>query len=154
MKEGSPLMAMTLEELMHTSFQKEISEGKHSAKLTSMQYVPNAKNRANDYITMAFDIDNGDCSYKRNQFIRDISIMLSHVRRQLGKAGETIQPTEFLQGLITDKTEFNIWFSYPTVMTAKGLRRTQNIQFIEPIAIAASSETPTDDSAELDTQAG
>jgi hypothetical protein len=142
-------MAMTLEQLMHSDFQKEIAEGKHRAKLLSTAYVPNAKNRNNDYITMNFAID-ADCTYRRNMFVRDVSIMLSHVRRQLGRQDETIQPPAFLQGLIDNKTEFDMWFSYPTVLTKSGPARTQNIRFIAPAELPASTEATTDDSAALE----
>jgi hypothetical protein len=103
---------------------------------------------------MTWAIDT-DCSYKRNMFARDVSIMLSHVRRQLGRADETIQPTEFLQELITNQTELDIWFSYPTVPTASGAARVQNIRWLPPVEIVdATSAVPADESGALEEVAG
>ena len=126
-----------LNELMNRPFVAEAKEGMHDATLTGFTYKPHANNPANDYMEMKFNIDNigtDKIPLKRNMFERDLSIMLSHLRRQLNRANETIQPRDFLQSLIDTKTPFKLWVSYPIVGTKNGPKRVQNIYFIEPIA--------------------
>ena len=115
-----------LKDLMNKTFTAEIAEGQHKAVLASFEYKQHPSNEAYDYIAMVFTID-GKREFKRNMFERDISIMLSQTRRQLNRASEDINPTEYFKDLINNKTELDIWISYPIVPTRSGARRVQNI---------------------------
>ena len=115
-----------LKDLMNKTFNAEITEGQHKAVLTAFEYKQHPSNESYDYIAMVFVID-GKREFKRNMFERDTSIMLSQTRRQLNRASEDLNPTEYLKGLIDNKTELEIWITYPIVSTRNGARRVQNI---------------------------
>ena len=115
-----------LKDLMNKTFNAEITEGQHKAVLTSFEYKQHPSNESYDYIAMVFTID-GKREFKRNMFERDVSIMLSQTRRQLNRAAEDINPIEYLKDLINNKTELEIWITYPIVPTRNGARRVQNI---------------------------
>ena len=129
-----------LRELMNNTFAGEIAEGKHTAVVKNFQYVENESNPDNSYILITFLIDNKR-EYKRNFFLRDMSILLSHTRRQLGRANEDIVPGVYLKELIDNQTELDIWFEYPTVATRTGPKRVQNIAWLPPVS-AGADETP------------
>ena len=129
-----------LRELMNSTFAGEIAEGKHTAIVKNFQYVENETNPDNSYILITFLID-GKRDYKRNFFLRDMSILLSHTRRQLGRANEDIVPGVYLKELIDNQTELDIWFEYPTVATRTGPKRVQNIAWLPPVTTEAD-DTP------------
>ena len=133
-------MTNSLRDLMNNTFAGEIAEGKHTAVIQNFQYVENESNPDNSYILITFLIDNKR-DYKRNFFLRDMSILLSHTRRQLGRANEDIVPGVYLQELIDNQTELDIWFEYPTVATRTGPKRVQNIAWLPPVT-AEADETP------------
>lgn len=129
-----------LRDLMNNTFAGEIAEGKHTAVVKNFQYVENESNPDNSYILITFLIDNKR-EYKRNFFLRDMSIFLSHTRRQLGRANEDIVPGVYLKELIDNQTELDIWFEYPTVATRTGPKRVQNIAWLPPVTTEAD-DTP------------
>ena len=129
-----------LRDLMNNTFAGEIAEGKHTAVVKNFQYVENESNPDNSYILITFLID-GKRDYKRNFFLRDMSILLSHTRRQLGRANEDIVPGVYLKELIDNQTELDIWFEYPTVATRTGPKRVQNIAWLPPVT-AEADDTP------------
>ena len=133
-------MTNSLRDLMNNTFAGEIAEGKHTAVVKNFQYVENESNPDNSYILITFLIDNKR-EYKRNFFLRDMSILLSHTRRQLGRANEDIVPGIYLKELIDNQTELDIWFEYPTVATRTGPKRVQNIAWLPPVS-AGADETP------------
>ena len=133
-------MTNSLRDLMNNTFAGEIAEGKHTAVVKNFQYVENESNPDNSYILINFLIDNKR-EYKRNFFLRDMSILLSHTRRQLGRANEDIVPGVYLKELIDNQTELDIWFEYPTVATRTGPKRVQNIAWLPPVS-AEADETP------------
>ena len=133
-------MTNSLRDLMNNTFAGEIAEGKHTAVVKNFQYVENESNPDNSYILITFLIDNKR-EYKRNFFLRDMSILLSHTRRQLGRANEDIVPGVYLQELIDNQTELDIWFEYPPVATRTGPKRVQNIAWLPPVT-AEADETP------------
>ena len=133
-------MTNALKNLMNNTFAGEIAEGKHTAVVKNFQYVENESNPDNSYILITFLIDNKR-DYKRNFFLRDMSILLSHTRRQLGRANEDIVPGVYLKELIDNQTELDIWFEYPTVATRTGPKRVQNIAWLPPVS-AEADETP------------
>lgn len=128
-----------LRDLMNNTFAGEIAEGKHTVTFKDFRYVENESNPDNSYITIFFIVD-GKREYKRNFFLRDMSILLSHTRRQLGRENEDIVPGVYLQELIDAQTELSIWFSYPVVATKSGPRRVQNISWMPPAEV--QSEEP------------
>ena len=128
-----------LRDLMNNTFAGEIAEGKHTVTFQNFRYVENENNPDNSYIAILFNVD-GKREYKRNFFLRDMSILLSHTRRQLGRENEDIVPGVYLQDLIDKQTELNIWFSYPVVATKNGPRRVQNISWMPPAEV--QSEEP------------
>ena len=128
-----------LRDLMNKTFAGEIAEGKHTVTFQNFKYVENENNPDNSYIAILFNVD-GKREYKRNFFLRDMSILLSHTRRQLGRENEDIVPGVYLQELIDTQTELNIWFSYPVVATKSGPRRVQNISWMPPAEV--QSEEP------------
>ena len=133
-------MTNSLRDLMNNTFAGEIAEGKHTAVVKNFQYVDGEANPDNSYILITFLIDNKR-DYKRNFFLRDMSILLSHTRRQLGRANEDIVPGVYLKELIDNQTELDIWFEYPTVATRTGPKRVQNIAWLPPVS-AEADETP------------
>lgn len=133
-------MTNSLRDLMNNTFAGEIAEGKHTAVVKNFQYVENESNPDNSYILITFLIDNKR-EYRRNFFLRDMSILLSHTRRQLGRANEDIVPGVYLKELIDNQTELDIWFEYPTVATRTGPKRVQNIAWLPPVS-AEADETP------------
>ena len=128
-----------LRDLMNNTFAGEIAEGKHTVTFKDFRYVENENNPDNSYIAILFNVD-GKREYKRNFFLRDMSILLSHTRRQLGRENEDIVPGVYIQDLINKQTELNIWFSYPVVATKSGPRRVQNISWMPPAEV--QSEEP------------
>ena len=128
-----------LKNLINSTFAGEIAEGKHTVTFKDFRYVENENNPDNSYIAILFNVD-GKREYKRNFFLRDMSILLSHTRRQLGRENEDIVPGVYLQELIDAQTELNIWFSYPVVATKSGPRRVQNISWMPPAEV--QSEEP------------
>lgn len=128
-----------LRDLMNSTFAGEIAEGKHTVTFKDFRYVENENNPDNSCITIFFNVD-GKREYKRNFFLRDMSILLSHTRRQLGRENEDIVPGVYLKDLIDKQTELNIWFSYPVVATKNGPRRVQNISWMPPAEV--QSEEP------------
>lgn len=121
-----------LREIMTKPYNGEMTEGKHSVTLKNWEYKAHLTDPNKDYIALTFTHEKGE--YKRNMFEKDITIMLSHLRRQLNRATETIKPQEFLNDLVTAKTPFDIWITYPIVPTANGTKRVQNLNFLEPYA--------------------
>ena len=129
-----------LRDLMNNTFAGEIAEGKHTVTFQDFRYVENENNPDNSYIAILFNVD-GKREYKRNFFLRDMSILLSHTRRQLGRENEDIVPGVYLKELIDNQTELDIWFEYPTVATRTGPKRVQNIAWLPPVS-AEADETP------------
>ena len=123
-----------LRDLMNNTFAGEIAEGKHTITFKDFRYVENENNPDNSYIAILFNVD-GKREYKRNFFLRDMSILLSHTRRQLGRENEDIVPGVYLKERIDAQTELNIWFSYPVVATKSGPRRVQNISWMPPAEV-------------------
>lgn len=128
-----------LSELMNRTFTAELTEGEHNATLTNWEYKPHATDHSKDYIVMTFSAENCGKTqdFVRNMFERDISIMISHLRRQLNRANEDINPTTFFDELKTAKTPIKFWIAYPIVATKTGPQRRQNIYFLAPTSITS-----------------
>ena len=126
-----------LNELMNSAFQKELSAGKHTIVLKKWTYKPESDPK-NDYICLEMLVD-GDLHYKRNMFERDVSIFLSHTRRQLNQQDQNIEPKAYLNELVTNQIALDMWVAYPSVPTKNGVRRVQNVYWMEPSAETAES---------------
>lgn len=127
-----------LRETMAKKFNGELAEGIHEVTLKNWVYMAHDTDPNKDYIAITLNHPNGE--YKRNMFDKDIQIMISHLRRQFNRSQEAIIPTEFFSDLVTNQTKFNIWISYPVVTSAQGLKRVQNLNFLEPYGTMATAE--------------
>lgn len=137
-----------LKDLMSKEFVGELTEGEHNATMTAWQYTANKDDPEKDYIKCTFSVDNNGVQqiYTRNQFERDISIMLSQLRRQLGRSSETINPKTFFEELIKNKTPIKIYIAYNNVTTKRGLRRVQDLHFQPELQPAFTDNSTNDDS--------
>ncbi len=131
-----------LRDLMNRPFQAEMVEGHHRVSLNAWEYFGN-EDPEKDFITLTLKHEHGES--RNNMFERDMSIFMSHVRRQLGRAQETVNPQDFLKELIDNQTEFDCWVKFVTTTTRSGLRRVRNLLFIEPL----TSDAPATDDSEL-----
>ena len=141
-----------LRDLMNRPFQAEMVEGHHRVSLINWEYTANEQNPANDYITVTLKHEHGES--RNNFFEKDMSIFLSHIRRQLDRQQETIDPRLFLKELIDNKTEFDCWVVFRTIPDKTDLtktRRVRNLLFIEPAPDATPNATSnvTEDDSEL-----
>lgn len=128
--------------LMSKPFYAELGEGKNKVTLTGWKYTPHKTDPTNDYIEMTFNRSEGNIPYKRNMFERDISIAVSHIRRQLNMQNETLPDIGgFFDKLISDKIELDMWVTYPVVPTKNGPQKRQNIYFLEPIETAETESS-------------
>ena len=123
-----------LRDLMNRPFQAEMVEGHHRVSILAWEYNADRNgNAANDYLTITFKHEHGES--RNNLFEKDMSIFLSHVRRQLGRQLETIDPRLFLKEHIDNKTEFDCWVVFRNIVDKNDLtkmRRVRNLLFIEP----------------------
>lgn len=135
---------LSLTELMSKPFVGELTDGEHDAVMLSWNLVTNA-DPTKEYIRMTFDVNNanGHQEFTRNLFVRDMSIALSHIRRQLNRANEVIDPKTFLNELHDNKTALKIWVTYPIVTSRNGAKRVQNLYFQPPIV--ADEQTVPDE---------
>ena len=142
-----------LRDLMNRPFQAEMVEGHHRVSILAWEYNADRNNNAaNDYLTLTFKHEHGES--RNNFFEKDMSIFLSHVRRQLGRQLETIDPRPFLKELIDSKTEFDCWVVFRTIPDKNDLtkmRRVRNLLFIEPAPDATPDATSnaTEEDSEL-----
>ena len=116
-------------EMYNSTFQPALEEGEVKVKLLSHEYV---QHQRGDYIKFVFEVVEGANKGRKlteNRFEKGFGVMVSHLRQQLGRENEAIQPQRFFNELITNKTEFNIWVVKRMV---NGAPRT-NFNFIEPI---------------------
>ena len=123
-----------LNEFMNRTFNAELTAGEHPSTLKSWEYKAHASDASNDYLRMTFITENcgKQQEFVRNLFERDVSIAVSHLRRQLDRTHEDVTPVAFFDELVSNATPFSIWISYPTVATKKGMQRKQNLHFLAP----------------------
>lgn len=133
-----------LNTFMKQTFNAELTEGEHTSKLTSWEYKPHENDNSKDYIRMVFTSENcgKQQEFVRNLFERDVTIAISHLRRQLNRVNEDIVPSDFLDELVSAETPFSFWISYPTVATKKGMQRRQNIHFLAPTETVNAPSEP------------
>lgn len=122
-----------LMEMYNSTFQPALSEGVYEVKMLSHEYVANERA---PYIKFTFEVLNSANSADKgrklteNRFEKGFGVMVSHLRQQLGRENEAIQPIEFFNELIANQTPFKIWVVKRMV---NGYPRT-NFNFLEPIA--------------------
>lgn len=125
----------------NSTFQPALQEGKYKVTMKSHEYVSHT---TADYIKFVFEIAEGDQKGRElteNRFEKGFGVMVSHLRQQLGKENEAIQPISFFNELIENKTKFDIWVTKAVV---SGRQRT-NFNFLEPIKEEAPNITVVDD---------
>lgn len=123
-----------LMEMYNSTFQPALKEGVYEVKMLSHKYVE--VDGKTPYIRLEFEVLNSDNAADKgrklteNRFERGFGVMVSHLRQQLGRENEAIQPIEFFNELIANATPFKIWVVKRMVNNAP---RT-NFNFLEPIA--------------------
>jgi hypothetical protein len=132
-------------EMYNSTFQPALAEGVYKVKMLSHEYV--AKENKTPYIKFEFEVIATGRVLTENRFDQSFGIMVSHLRQQLGRENEAIQPIEFFNDLIKKGTEFNIWVVKRMV---KGSPKT-NFHFLKPIEEVAPNTDVVDDTVEEDT---
>ena len=120
------------------TFQPALQEGKYEVKMLSHSYVANDKA---PYIKFEFEVIETGRKLTENRFEKGFGVMVSHIRQQLGRENEAVQPFEFFNELIANKTPINIWVVKRVV---NGYPRT-NFNFLEPIAEPVVNTEVVDD---------
>ena len=132
-----------LMEMYKSTFQPALAEGTYKVKMLSHEYVANEKA---PYIKFTFEVLSGASKGRKlteNRFEKGFGVMVSHLRQQLNREDEAVQPIEFFNELITNETEFTIWVVKRTV---NGYPRT-NFNFLEPIKEEKPNTTVVEDDA-------
>ena len=105
----------------------QLNEGEYKATLKSHKLVDTKPE--NPYIALEFETESGRI-LRENRFNQGFQIFISHLKQQLEMGDEEISVQEFLDKLITDKTEFTIWVTKYT--PANGGQTRSNFHFLEP----------------------
>ena len=127
-----------------STFQPALEVGKYKAKMKSHEYVAHPKA---DYIKFTYEIIEGAQKGREltdNRFEKGFGVMVSHLRQQLGREKEAVQPFEFFNELIEKGTELDIWVTKAVV---NGRQRT-NFNFLEPIKEETPDISVVDDEVE------
>jgi hypothetical protein len=113
-------------EMYKSTFQPALEEGVYNVKMLSHEYVNNEKA---PYIRFQFEVVETGRKLTENRFEKGFGVMVSHLRQQLGRENEAIQPQEFFDELINKNTVFKIWVVKRVV---NGAPKT-NFNFLKPI---------------------
>ena len=105
----------------------QLNEGEYKATLKSHKLVDTKPE--NPYIALEFETESGRI-LRENRFNQGFQIFVSHLKQQLEMGDEEIGVQEFLDKLVTDKTEFTIWITKYTPPTGGQTR--SNFHFLEP----------------------
>ena len=127
-----------------STFQPALQVGKYKAIMKSHEYVANTNA---DYIKFVYEITEGDQKNREltdNRFEKGFGVMVSHLRQQLGRETEAVQPITFFNELIEKKTPIDIWVTKAVI---DGRQRT-NFNFLEPIKEEVPNVTVVDDEVE------
>ena len=130
-----------LMEMYNSTFQPALAEGTYEVKMLSHEYVANEKA---PYIKFTFEVVSGDAAGRKlndNRFEKGFGVMVSHLRQQLGREDEAIQPQVFFNELIENGTVFKIWVVKRMV---NGSPKT-NFNFLEPIKEEVPNTTVVED---------
>lgn len=115
-----------LMEMYNSTFQPALAEGTYEVKMLSHEYV--ASDKA-PYIKFTFEVLENGRKLVENRFEKGFGVMVSHLRQQLKRENEAIEPKKFFDELIANETPFKIWIVKRNV---NGVQRT-NFNFLEPI---------------------
>lgn len=129
----------------------QLNEGVYKCKLISHKLVDTKPE--NPYIALEFETENGRI-LKENRFNQGFQIFISHLKQQLNRGDEEIGVLDFLNELITNKTEFNIWITKFT--PTNGGQTRSNFNFLEPrkkTDTGVSVEENADSSEEVEDEA-
>lgn len=129
-------------EMYKSTFQPALSEGVYKVRMLKHEFVQNEKA---PYIKFEFEVVDTGRKLTENRFEKGFGVMVSHLRQQLGRENEAIQPISFFNELITNKTEFNIWVVKRVI---DGTPRT-NFNFLEPIKEQKPNITVVDDTIKI-----
>lgn len=138
-----------LKDMLSATFQPALKEGVYPVKLLKYDLVENEKG---DYVKFTFEVlDDTHRQLTENRFEKGFGVMVSHLRQQLGREDEAIQPNIFFNELIEKKTQFNIWITKAEV---NGAQRT-NFNFIKPLpkpVVNIKVETTTTNSDDVEVE--
>ena len=113
-----------------------LKPGKYNVVLKKTEFVLNEKDENNSYIRVTMETtDESKREIQTNKFDRGFSIMISHLKKQLNREDEEVVIKDFLNELIENNTEFDIWVT--TYEDPNTLRKQTNINFLEPIETKA-----------------
>lgn len=129
-----------LMEMYKSTFQPALAEGVYEVKMLSHKYVTHTKG---DYIAVTFEVLETGRTLTENRFEKGFPVMVSHLRQQLGRENEAIQPIEFFDDLIAKQTPFKIWIVKRRI---NGAPKT-NFHFLEPIKEETVNTTVVEDDA-------
>ena len=118
-----------------------LKDGKYEVTLKSVEYVNNEINPNNSYIRVKMEDTTSKREIFTNKFNGNFQIMISHLKKQLGREDEEIKVQDFLNGLINDKTEFSIWVE--TWTNEETSRSNLNINFLPPLTKTEKTNTVT-----------
>lgn len=125
--------------MYNSTFQPALTEGLYVTKMLSHEYVENDKN---PYIKFTFEVIDTGRKLIENRFERGFGVLVSHLRQQLGRENEAVEPKKFFDELIANQTPIKIWVVKRTV---NGYPRT-NFNFLEPIKEEKPNTAVVDDS--------
>lgn len=109
-----------------------LKPGKYPVVLKKTEFVLNEKDENNSYIRVTMETtDESKREIQTNKFDRGFSIMISHLKKQLGREDEEVVIKDFLNELIENNTQFDIWVT--TYEDPNTMRKQTNINFLEPI---------------------
>lgn len=129
----------------------QLNEGVYKCRLVKHKLVDTKPE--NPYIALEFVTENGR-TLKENRFNQGFQIFISHLKQQLNRGDEEIGVLDFLNELIENKTEFNIWITKFT--PANGGQIRSNFNFLEPrkktdTGVSVSSLTDSSEEVEDET---
>ena len=131
-----------LMDMYNSTFQPALEEGVYNVKMLSHEYV--AKDEKTAYIKFQFKVIETGRVLTENRFEKGFGVLVSHLRQQLNRENEAIQPKEFFDELIKNETPFKIWVVKRVV---NGAPRT-NFNFLEPIKEVKPNTTVVEDAQE------
>ena len=121
---------MNLKNLLATTMQPALKEGKHAVTLknfevkTSSKFKNDGSTEEKEYLQIV--LNNGTRDINDNKFTeKSVSITVSHMRKQLGREYDEIVPMDFLTELKEKQTPLTIWVTKDNGYT--------NINYLEPL---------------------
>ena len=108
-----------------------LKEGKYEVTLKSAEFMENETNPNNSYIRITMEETATKREIFTNKFNGNFQIMISHLKKQLGREDEEFMVQDFLKELIDTKKAFYIWVEN---WTDENTGRTNiNVNFLPPL---------------------